>query len=74
MTEEEYIDAAVCRVPVVCGGIRYDRITAIRFDVAKGAMLEMSNSSGKGVVVAQPGAVEAADREMFEVVRRFRRK
>jgi ribosome biogenesis SPOUT family RNA methylase Rps3 len=74
MTEEEYIDAAVCRVPVVCNGVRYARITAIRFDAEKGVQIEMAENTGNGRVVAPPGIVEAADKEMFEAARRFRRK
>lgn len=74
MTEKEYLDAAICRVPVICNGLRYARITAIRFDVNKGVMLEMTDSSDRGNVVAPPDIVSPADPEMFEAVRRFRKK
>lgn len=61
-------------MPVVCNGIRYVRITAIRFEGNKGVMLEMADSTGRGNVVAPPDIVSPADPGMFEAVRKFREK
>ena len=71
MTEEEYIAAAKCGIPVNCNGVRYERISAIRFP-KKGrgrVMLELQDVNGASVTLAQPEAVEPVDRQMFEIVK-----
>lgn len=71
MTEEEYRIAALCGLPVVCNGVRYNRITAVRFpEQGRGkVMLELQCVTGRSVTVAQPEAVEPSDRRLFDVIK-----
>ena len=71
MNEEEYTRAALCAIPVVCNGVRYKRIAAVRYPVpGEGrVMLELLDRNGVSVTIAQPEAVEPADGQMFEIIR-----
>lgn len=71
MTEEEYITVAKCGIPVCSNGVRYKRISAIRFpEKARGlVMLELLDANGVSATLARPEAVEPVDKEMFEIVK-----
>ena len=71
MTEEEYMAVAKCGIPVNSNGVRYKRISAVRFpEKGRGlVMLELQDVNGASVTLAQPEAVEPADRQMFEIVK-----
>ena len=71
MNEEEYTSAAKCGVPVVCNGVRYKRIVAVRYPIpGEGrVMLELLDKNGVSVTAAQPEAGQPADGQMFEIIR-----